>query len=200
MSVEKVEELVLQKARQEAEAVIAEAQKRVARHLAEAEAQLRQRGQEDLERFRRQEQEELDRELAARVAEHNQQLLTQRNRLLAEVRRRAQAAIGARPQPQYRGWLAQQLRQLADVKQGELVCRGEDRQVVQELLGESAAAGVQVNVTLSADDLQASGGFQVRCAEYDVDLTLESQLQVLWPAHLPGVAARLFGRSGDRKR
>ena len=196
MSVEKVEELVLQKARQEAEAVTAEARKRVAAHLAQAEAELRRRGQEELERFRRQLQEELDRELAARSAEHNQQLLIQRNRLLGAVRERAEQAIGARPQPQYRNWLAQQLRQPAGVKQGELVCRGDDHQTVQELLGELAAAGVRLDLTLSSDDLQAAGGFRVRCSEYDVDVTLESQLQALWPDLARSVAARLFGRPG----
>ena len=196
MSAEKVEELVLQKARQEAEVVTAEARKRVAAHLAQAEAEVRRRGQDELERFRRQLQEELDRELAARVAEHNQQLLVQRNRLLGAVRQRAEQAIGARPQPQYRNWLAQQLRQLGDVKQGELICRGDDRQAVQELLGEVAAAGVRLDLTLSSDDLQAAGGFRVRCAEYDVDVTLESQLQALWPDLLRSVAARLFGQPG----
>jgi vacuolar-type H+-ATPase subunit E/Vma4 len=196
MSAEKVEELVLQRARQEAEVVVAEAKERVAAHLAQAEGEMRRRGQEELGRFRRQLQEELDRELAARVAEHNQQLLVQRNRLLGAVRQRAEQAIGARPQPQYRNWLAQQLRQLGDVKQGELICRGDDRQTVQEVLGKLASAGVRLNLTLSSENLQASGGFRVRCSEYDVDVTLESQLQALWPDLARSVAARLFGQPG----
>jgi vacuolar-type H+-ATPase subunit E/Vma4 len=199
MSADTVEELVLRKARQEAEEVVASARERVADHLRESEEQLRRRNKEELERYRRQLQEETDRELAARVAEHNQQLLAQRNRLLAEVRQRAEKAIEARPQPQYRGWLAQQLRQLVEVKEGELLSRGDDRQAVEELLGELAAEGVRLTLSLSSDDLQAPGGFLVRSAEYDVDVTLASQLEALWPELLPGVAARLFGQSGDRK-
>jgi vacuolar-type H+-ATPase subunit E/Vma4 len=54
-------------------------------------------------------------------------------------------------------------------------------------------------LSLSSDDLQASGGFVVRSAEYDVDVTLASQLEALWPDLLPGVAVKLFGQPGDRK-
>jgi len=199
VSIERVEELVLAKAREEAEALLAEARKQAAAQLEETEARLRRRNQEELERYRRQLQEEADRELAAGTTEHNRQLLVQRNRLLSEVRRRAEARIAERPQPAYRRWLAHQLRQLGEVKQGELVCRADDRDSISQLLQELAEEGVRLDLTLSPEELQSAGGFVVRCAEYDVDVTLESQLRALWPGVLPQVVDRLFGEHGNGK-
>ncbi|MCK4300453.1 MAG: hypothetical protein KAX80_13005 [Planctomycetes bacterium] len=198
MSIEKVEELILRQAREEADSLLEEAQQQAQRHLRQTEAQLRQRNQQELERYRRQLQEDSDRELAARTTEHNRELLVERNRLLGEVRRKAEARIAQRPQPQYRRWLAQQLRQLTDTKEGELLCRGDDRETIAELLEELAGQGVRLNLTLSSEELQSAGGFVVRCPEYDVDVTLESQLRALWPHLLPEVANRLFGEPGNR--
>ena len=193
MSIERVEQLVLTKAREEAEALLAEAQKQAAAQLQEAEARLRRRNQEELERYRRQLQEEADRELAASTPEHNLQLLPQPNRLLGEVRLRAEARTAERPQPEYCRWLGYQLRQLTEVKQGELVCPADDRECLGELLKELADQGVRLELTLSSEELRSAGGFVVRCAEYDVDVTLERQLRALWPDVLPQVADRLFG-------
>ena len=194
MSVEKVEELVLGKARQEAEALVAEARRQAQSRLQEAEAELRQRNGEESARYQRQLQEETDRELAARSTEHNRQLLTERNRLLQEVRQRAQHLIAERPQPHYRRWLARQLRQLSDLGQGELICRDDDRECIAELLQELASEGVRLDLTLPSEGLSAAaGGFVVCCPDYDVDVTLESQLRALWSEVVAEVAARLFG-------
>ena len=198
MSIQKVEELILRQARQEADSLLEEAQQQAQRHVHQTEAQLRQRNQQELERYRRQLQEDSDRELAARTTEHNRELLVERNRLLGEVRQKAEARIAQRPQPQYRRWLAQQLRQLTDTKEGELLCRGDDHETIAELLEELAGQGVRLNLTLSSEELQSAGGFVVRCSEYDVDVTLESQLRALWPGLLPEVANRLFGEPGNR--
>ena len=200
MSIEKVEELILRQAREEADSLLEEAQQQGQRHVRQTEAQLRQRNQEELGRYRRQLQEDSDRELAARTTEHNRELLVERNRLLGEVRQKAEARIAQRPQPQYRRWLAQQLRQLTDTKEGELLCRGDDRETIAELLEELAGQGVRLNVALSSEELQSAGGLVVRCSEYDVDVTLGSQLRALWPGLLPEVANRLFGEPGNRGR
>ena len=197
MSIEKVEELVLRKARGEADALLAEAQQQAQQRLQQAETDVRRRNQEEVERYRRGLQEEADRELAARTTEHNRELLVERNRLLGEVRQKAEARIAQRPQPQYRQWLAQQLRQLTDTKEGELLCRGDDREIIAELLKDLAGQGVSLSLTLSSEELQAAGGFVVRCPEYDVDVTLERQLRALWPDVLPEVANRLFGQPGN---
>jgi len=193
VSIEKVEQLILTKAREEAEALLAEAQKQAATRLRDAEARLRRRNQEEVERYRRQLQEEADRELAASTTEHNRKLLTERNRLLAEVRQRAEARVAERPQPAYRRWLAHQLRGLAGVGEGELICRSDDREPIGELLKELTDHAVSLELTLSAEELQSAGGFVVRCTEYDVDVTLESQLRALWPDVLPRVVTQLFG-------
>lgn len=199
MSIEKVEELVLGKAREEAEALLAEARGQAERRLREAEDELRRRNRDELARYQRQLQEETERELAARSTEHNRQLLTERNRLLQEVRRRAEGLIAERPQPHYRDWLARQLRQLTEVRQGELVCRADDREIIGQLLQELVREGVQLHLTLSSEELSAAGGFVVRCPEYDVDVTLESQLRALWPGVLGEVAAMLFGPPERRR-
>ncbi len=198
MSIEKVEELILRQAREETDSLLEEAQQQAQRHVRQTEAQLRQRNQQELERYRRQVQEDSDRELAARTTEHNRELLVERNRLLGEVRQKAEARIAQRPQPQYRRWLAQQLRQLTDTKEGELLCRGDDHETIAGLLEELAGQEVRLNLTLSSEELQSAGGFVVRCLEYDVDVTLESQLRALWPGLLPEVANRLFGEPGNR--
>lgn len=198
MSIQKVEELILRQAREEADSILEEAQQQAQRYVRQTEAQLRQRNQQELQRYRRQLQEDSDRELAARTTEHNRELLVERNRLLGEVRQKAEARIAQRPQPQYRRWLAQQLRQLTDTKEGELLCRGDDRETIAELLEELAGQGVRLNLTLSSEELQSAGGLVVRCSEYDVDVTLESQLRALWPDLLAEVANRLFGEPGNR--
>ena len=199
MSIEKVAEIVLEKARREAEALLTEAQKRAETLLRETEAQLRQRDQGELERYRNSLREEADRSLSARTAEHNRELLVLRNGLLAEVRTQAQNRIAQQPQPQYRQWLTQQLRQLTDIPQGEIRCRADDRQLIGQIREELASQGVALGLELSANELPSAGGFVVSCPEYDLDVTLESQLRLLWGEVLPEVVVGLFGPGKDRR-
>lgn len=200
MSIEKVEQLVLGKAREEAEALLEQAQRHAKARLEQTEARLRQHNQEELERHRRQLEEEADRELAARTTEHNRELLAQRNRLLQQVHEQAQVHVAQRPQPQYRQWLGHQLRQLTDVERGEVLCRSDDRELIGQILAELAAEGIELKLTLASGELGASGGLIVSCPEYDVNVTLESQLGMLWQEMLPQVAGRLFGRGDGRER
>jgi len=193
MSIEKVETLVLRKAREEADSLLAQAQEDACKKLARTEQKLKQSTEEELERFRRQLQEESDRQLASRTTEHRRELLAERNRILNEVRLRARELVAKREQPQYRNWLAAQLRQLGDVPEGKIHCRADDRAIVEELLDELAREGVKLKLSLSDEELQTAGGLVVSCPEYDLDMTLESRLESLWQESLPAVIEQLGG-------
>ena len=187
MSLEKIKETVLAKARAEAEALLAEARKAADSAARQGESRLRADHQHRVQGMQTELGSGVDRELAAREAELRRDLLEHQNKVLDELFEQVLDAIVNRPDSGYRAWLGRQLAAAASIGSGRIVCNERDRAAVGELL-----AGVQGSPELSDENADIVGGFLLEGDRFDLDFSVDTLVAALRKELLPSISAELF--------
>lgn len=184
-----LEQAVEDKARAEAEAVLAEARKAAEAHWARESARLRHEHERRCEATRAQLQAALDHEMNAVEVRNRLAVLTRKNELLERVFQAAALGIVNLPDDGYREWLREQMARLPSGESLELMVNPRDRAVVSELLREFR----RPELRLSNRSCFIKGGFIAVGKSSDRDCSLEATLDTLREALAEAVAEALFG-------
>ena len=192
MTLEKIQDHVLQKARAEAAALVDEARKKADAELAAARDEADRKLKAALDRLQAELDGALDREVSGLRASRGQEILVDKSRVLDDAFKRAAERLLA--SPAYWDLVRRRLAELAGQK-GELLCRAEHRDAVAKLVDELHRETGGKMPPLAKDSANILGGFILRGERVDIDFTLESELAVLRERILPELAAKAFGNT-----
>ena len=193
MSLERIRETILSKARQEAEGVLSDARKRHEAQLAAARDSLQKEFAARLERAKQQARQECDREAAHKRSQHNLALLKLRNSILNDVFDDAAQRLLALPDDEYRQYVRLRMGDVPAELGGELLCKKSDEKRLAPLVEEmNKARPVDAQLKLIPGDTPALGGVILRTQKFELDLSLDTQLAQLRDELAPEVAKGLF--------
>ena len=189
MAMTNVEQAVLNKAQQEAEAVLDEARGATEAHWERASARLRESHERRVEALRAELTGTLERQCASRETEDRLERLKIKNEIIDKVFRRAAEGIVSLPDDGYHHWLKSQLSHLPERSGGRVAANERDREIVGRLLKEIPDPQ---GLALSEEPLDILGGFLVQGERADLDYSVDSLLSVLRESLAEEVAASLF--------
>jgi vacuolar-type H+-ATPase subunit E/Vma4 len=172
MSLERITEHILEQARQNAQTAVEAAGKEAEEKLAEARRREEELLAEQVKGLETELERERQQETARRRTDQRAELLRVKTKIVEGIFTEAREKVlgsGA-----YREWLKERLK-TSGVASGKVVCRAEDRGVMEQLLKELGLTGITVVKEGSAP----AGGFILRTEKYDLDVTLEAELAEL---------------------
>jgi vacuolar-type H+-ATPase subunit E/Vma4 len=187
MALKDIESLVLGKANNEAEEILASARAQAETRLQQAEEDLKREHEHSLANCKDRLENELEQQIASAAANHNRQLLQQKNEILARILEKGRQAILSRPRESYSRWLGSQVRRAAQTPDAIISANPQDHQIVRE---EIERAGLAVR--LAEPDESIAAGIRAAGKEFDLDLTAETVLQEVWQGLLPEFSRQLF--------
>jgi len=193
MSLERIREAILSKAREEAQRIGADAARRHDERLAAATEAIEAEFARRLERARQHTQRESDRDVTQARSGHNLALLKLRNRILSEVFEEAARQLAALPDDAYRDYVRGRMREVPPGLAGQLLCSARDEQRLAPLLEEfNAGRPPEARLALVPGDVPSLGGVIVRTEKFEIDLSLDTQVQQLREELAPQLAQALF--------
>jgi len=186
VTISSVQTAVLDKARAEAEAILAEARKEADARFEREAARLREEHERRVAAIRAEAEAKLEREAGNRRAEDRNKLLAMKNEIIEEVFAKAIENIRDLPDDGYAKWLKAQ-RARAPRMDGAVVAVNEaDRPVMENILGQNSG------LKMAEKSAPIRGGMIIRGPRADLDFSIESLLGVLRESLAGQIAAQLF--------
>jgi len=189
-----LEQAVEKKAKEQAEALLAEARREAETVLKRETERRREEHARRVEALRQSLENEYEREVGARRAEDRREVLRLKNEILEEVFRRAVEGMVQLPNQGYARWLAAQLRKLPDAGRGmTLRANPRDGELLTRLLKEQGSGA-----SMAEPDPSVQAGFIAQGPGRDLDLSVESLMGAMRDALTERVAAELFDAKTER--
>ena len=196
MSIDNIENKILESAKAEAEKIIGGAKQKAAELIESAKAANEKRSSEAAKEAHEAFRQHRDQQATSARAANKLKLLARKADLLDEVFDKAvEQFIGDR-RGGYRKWLAAQLSSVAG-QNGAVVPAEPDRKIVAELLSDVKEGG---GLELADESLPLRGGLVLRGDKADIDLSLDTQLVDLKQELLPELAAQAFDSTAVHPR
>lgn len=190
MSLERIQRHIVEQAKDRAREQVAGALRAAEGQLAEARRREEELLAEQLKGLDAELERRRQQETAKVRAEHRAELLRIKTGIIEKVFAEAREKI--LKSELYRKWLREKLAAL-EVKSGRIVCRGEDREMIRQLLGELKLSGL----TFAEDGNPTEAGFVMRTEKYDLDVTLGAELADLREKLTGELVDRLSERDAD---
>lgn len=197
MSLDQIRNAVRRKARQEAEAVEAEARRDAEQRIDAARRSIEAEFQRLLERDTQAAEQAAQRDVIQRRSEHNLALLRRRNEILDEVFSRATRRFTELPDEEYCAVVGHWMRErIPPEAAGEVFCPEGDLQRLRPAVEKlNAERGADARLTLAAYDGPLTGGVVFRAGQFEVDLSVDAMTTQLRESLAPELSRILF--SGD---
>jgi len=186
VTISSVQTAVLDKARAEAEAILAEARKDADARLERESARLREEQERRVAALRAEAEADLEREAGNRRAEDRNKLLAMKNEIIEEVFAKAIEAIRDLPGDGYAKWLEAQLARAPKMDGAAVAVNEADRPLMERILSESSG------LKMAEKPAAIGGGMIIQGARADLDFSVESLLGVLRESLAEEIAAQLF--------
>ena len=186
MAIESLQTAVLDKARAEAEAILAEARKGADARFERESARLREEHERRVEAIRAEAEAGLERDAGNRRAEDRNKLLAMKNEIIEEVFAKAVEDIRNLPDDGYAEWLKAQLARAPKMDGAAVAVNEADRPLMEKILGE----GSELKLAEKPADIE--GGMIIQGPKADLDFSVESLLGVLRESLAEEIAAQLF--------
>ena len=186
MTISSVQTAVLDKARAEAEAILAKARKEADARFEREAARLREEQERRVAAIQAETEADLEREAGNRRAEDRNKLLAMKNEIIEEVFAKAIEAIRDLPDDGYATWLKAQLERAPKMDGAAVAVNEADRALMQKILGEGS------ELKLAEKPAAIGGGMIIQGAQADLDFSVESLLGVLRESLAEQIAAQLF--------
>jgi len=187
MSIENIENKVLESAKAEAEGIVAEARERATARTDAAKAENETRAADAAEEMREKLQQDHDQRTTSARAANKLKLLAHKSRILDGIFDDAvERFIGDRGGG-YEKWLAARLESVEN-EAGDIVPAEPDRAILEKLMEKHGGK----DLTLAEESLPLRGGFVLRGEEIDIDLSLDAQLTEMRSGLLPELARKAF--------
>ena len=169
MSLDKIEKHILEQARQEADVLLENARKERSERLAEVQEREKETLEQQVKGLEHSLERERQQATAKERARQRAEILRMKTDIIDGVFRDAkEKSLGSAA---YREWLKKRLLEM-DVKEGDILCREADRQMMAELLKEVGLEGLGV----AGEGQAPTGGFLARTGKYELDVTLDGEL------------------------
>ena len=185
-----VEQVVLNKASDEAKRILNDAREAAEARQTRESARLREAHERRVEMMKAEREAALERDVGGRETEDRLKQLAIKNKIIGEVFARAADAIRKLPNDGYEAWLKQQLARVPKETSGSIVACAEDKPFVARLLRDLSANG---QLTLSDKTARIKGGLLIEGDRVDLDFSIGALLDALKESMVADVAARLFG-------
>jgi vacuolar-type H+-ATPase subunit E/Vma4 len=192
MSIDNIKKQVLDAARAEADDIVSTAQDAANERVEEARTEHAARKRNAVEAAEAALQRRLGQAVTAKRAANKLAILSQRSKLLDDAFEQAVRQATRDRDASYAAWLNAELESVAD-HAGELRPAAADRERLEAALEEMKADGRASGLTLSEENTNALGGFVLAGDAFDLDHTLDAQLDALKTELLPELARRAFG-------
>ncbi len=177
MSLERIRQAILTKARQEAEKIESEARVRREEELAAAGRSLQEEFEHHYQRASEDAQREGERQVVHRRYERNMELLRQRNALLDELFQRAARRLADCPDGRYREVVRGWMREIPPDAAGEVLCSERDAERLAPLIEDlNRSREADARLRLVPGERPAAGGVIFRTQSFEVDLSLDSRM------------------------
>jgi len=184
-----MEQAVLRKAQEEADAILAEAGQRAEARRERDSARLREEHTRRVEAMKAQLEGTLERDVGARGSEDRLKLLKVKNEIIEEVFAAAIDGIRALPDDGYARWLKKQLLRVPKTSAGKVVVNDADRETVARLLKELPEVA---HLTLSENSAPIKAGLLIEGERADLDFSVGALLGTLRESLAQEIATRLF--------
>ena len=189
MALMDMEQAVLRKAQEEADAILNEARAKAAARVERESARLREEHERRVAAARAELEAALERETSAKETANRLGLLKIKNEILEAVFSRAVEGIRTLPDDSYARWLKGQVAVVPRVSGARVAVNERDAQLMAGLLrdlpGESA-------MQLAENPARIQAGFLVQGEQADLDFSVEALLGVLWESLAQEIATKLF--------
>ena len=184
-----MEQAVLRKAQEEADAILEQARARAEARLERESARLREEHERRVEAMKAELEADLDREAGARCSEDRRKQLEAKNTLIEEVFAGAVEGVRSLPDDGYAGWLRKQLKRPGRMPDAMVVANAQDADLLARLLKELPP---DAELVLSEKTAPIKGGFLVEGKQVDLDFSVAALLGMLRESLAEEIAAKLF--------
>ena len=189
MTLKHIEDHILEQAKAEAAAIMDAARRTSGEIVSAARRKADEEYAAAIARVKEELKTESDRVLAARQAECRMELLKLKSRILDDIFAGAREKLLA--SDAYRRLVREQLRSLAG-EAGQILCRVEDRKTIAAMLSELGREPSRKLPDLAEEPADIAGGFILRGDAFDLDFSLDSQLEALRTEVRPELIAEAF--------
>ena len=189
MTLERIEKHITEQTEAEVAEIIERARKE-AEHLtstAREEADAEYAG--DIERLKRELKSTFEQETGKLRAQRRMELLKFKSNILDDIFAKAAEKLLARDE--YWNIVRTQLTELAG-REGQILCRSEHRKKTAGIMEELNGELTEKIAPLGEESLDITGGFVFRSERFDIDYSLDSQLESLREKVLPELIAEAF--------
>ena len=188
MALSHVEQAVLGTAETEAEKILERGRREAEELLARQTARLREEHARRVVAMRRELEAELERETGAREIANRREVLKVKNDIIQEVFERAVEGVVSLPDNGYAKWLKARVAALPGMDGATLAGNKRDR----ALLAEAVSAAGRTDLKIDEEPAALKGGFFVRGAQVDFDVSIEALMASLRESLAEDIAQRLF--------
>lgn len=194
MSLDRIKNSIIGKARKEAGAIIEEAEENLRRKVESARATLKNDFEQRLKIGEAALEEEKNREIVSLRAGYRMQLLTTKNQILDRIFDQAIHRIMTSPDETYLALLEKWIPKIDPNLPGQLLVNKSDlNRIGQEVMERiNRLRKKEGQIILSPDPVDIKGGFILKTEKFDVDYTLDTLIENLRGELAPIIAKELF--------
>jgi len=189
MTLENIRNHIIEQAKAEASRAREETLREADRIIASAREEADREFHSAIERLQAELDAALDQETGRLRAAQRMELLKLKSRILDEIFARAAGKLLSNER--YWERVREQLEELAG-QEGQVLCRSEDRERVSRIIRELNGRLDRKVPGLARDPAGIRGGFVFQGRGFDVDVSLDSQLEVFREKVLPELVAKTF--------
>jgi vacuolar-type H+-ATPase subunit E/Vma4 len=189
MTLEKIETHIGEQARAEADEIAAKTREECERIVAEAKAASEREFDAAVERLKAELANAFDHAIGKVQADHRRALLEERTRILDEVFEKATARLLEREE--YWALVRKHLHEVAGLE-GTIRCRAEHRDRIAKMVGEVAQKTGKTLPPVSDDPVGIVGGFVLEGERFDLDFSLDAQMEAFRERTLTELLAEAF--------
>jgi len=189
MTLERIENHIIEKAETEAEAIAHEAAEEAGRITGSAREEADAAFHAAIEQAKSQLSAEFEKALGQARTAGRMELLKRKSAILYDIFAKTAERLIANEE--YWKCLREQLKGLAGQK-GTILCAADHREKIAEMIKELNGELSEKVPSAAKEPADISGGFILTGDEYDVDFSLDSQLEALREKILPELIAKAF--------
>ena len=189
MTLERIEKHITEQAEAEAAEIIDGARKEAERISSSAREEADAQYAGDIERLKRELRTAFEQDTGKLRARRRMELLKLKAGILDDVFANAAEKLLARDE--YRDRVRSQLKEVAG-SEGQILCRPDQRETIGGLLKELGGELTEKIAPLGEEGVDITGGFVFRGDRFDIDYSLDSQLDGLRENVLPELIAEAF--------
>jgi vacuolar-type H+-ATPase subunit E/Vma4 len=184
MTLKKIESHIADKAQAEADATTAKTREECERIVAQATSEAEEEFEGAVARLKADLANDFDQAVGKVQSDHRRALLAERTRILKEVFKKATAKLAAHKD--YAALVKKNLGEVAGLD-GKIRCRAEDRDAIEKMVKE-----LKDMPPVAEEPVDISGGFVFESEKFDLDYSLDTQMETFREAALTELLNEAF--------